>query len=967
MTHLDEMIDALGLEVEAIRRRGRSSRLDVRNGERVRQAGGMWHYRFIVADAVNLPDDTPIRIEIDREEVRGTVVSFRDAVLVVALEEDRGPTITRARLSADGSFLVERLKERLEEVRDGAPYFNGGAADRTLGRVRPRVADADPDPSVVIGGNDLNPEQVDAVRRALGSDTTFVWGPPGTGKTTTLARIVEAHYRKGRSVLLVSNTNTAVDTALEQVAKRLSDEPEFDEGLVLRKGEVTNDELRKRFGDKVILDEIVKRVGAALEAEKEHLLRAAEPLEQEEQKRQAILDALDRYSEARHRLARHNDSLRRARENAAAKEAEVKRRRHRATQARQDAQRAQAMGTMRRVVTRVDPERLVRQAAIAEGDAKAAAAMAAAAVEPVAALEAETPALRAEIARLSRTADRYPSRDQIETKLATLRAEIEPIKARISEIDRELAGLEQRIVARCRILATTAYKAYLERNPRQFDVVVIDEASMLMPPLVYFAAGLATESVTVAGDFRQLPPIVISDDPLPEQWLKRDMFRIAGIPERVGSKQEPPELRALSQQYRMLDPICEVANKFFYYDRPLVTARDDPPGQPPLPFGASPLLYVDTAEFKPWAAFREGTRSRYNILHALLVRNVVTHLRDKGYLPADDVNESVGVIAPYRAQADLIQALLDERLGQRAAGIAATVHRFQGNEKRTMIIDLTDSTSVPVGKFLKSTDRDEADARLLNVALSRARDHVILVGNYEYLRAKLPPTALLQKIIEHFMEHGKPIETERLPALTVKDWVDGLRHSGASVLNFPEDASGAFNDQTFYPAFQRDITHAKESIVVFSPFMAEQGVGRWADYFRTAIARGVRVHVHTRPPAAKRGFWDPPVRELVKELRRLNVTVAYRQNMHEKVAIIDERVLWHGSLNILSHNNALESMLRIVGRSSCKQMARNLGANEETNPPCRKCSGETVRMRQHASGRTFFKCIDPMCAATFNK
>ena len=48
---------------------------------------------------------------------------------------------------------------------------------------------------------------------------------------------------------------------------------------------------------------------------------------------------------------------------------------------------------------------------------------------------------------------------------------------------------------------------------------------MLMPPMVYFAAGLATHSVTVAGDFRQLAPIVMSDSTLAERWLKRDVFQ----------------------------------------------------------------------------------------------------------------------------------------------------------------------------------------------------------------------------------------------------------------------------------------------------------------------------------------------------------------------------------------------------------------------------------------------------------
>ena len=56
---------------------------------------------------------------------------------------------------------------------------------------------------------------------------------------------------------------------------------------------------------------------------------------------------------------------------------------------------------------------------------------------------------------------------------------------------------------------------------------------MLMPPLVYYAAGLTTQSVVVAGHFRQLPPIVMCDEPLVEEWLKRDVFEIAGIPTQL--------------------------------------------------------------------------------------------------------------------------------------------------------------------------------------------------------------------------------------------------------------------------------------------------------------------------------------------------------------------------------------------------------------------------------------------------
>ena len=317
----------------------------------------------------------------------------------------------------------------------------------------------------------------------------------------------------------------------------------------------------------------------------------------------------------------------------------------------------------------------------------------------------------------------YPSRGDIERKLETLRAEIKHLNRRISEIERKLSELEQRILAGCSILATTVYQTYLGTgDPRQSDVVVVDEASMLMPPMVYYAAGLATASVTVAGDFRQLAPIVMSNNDLAGQWLKRDVFQIAGIPERVKRGGPPPELVSLREQYRMRTPICAVVSDLFY-DGLLVTARPEYAEELPFPGGSSSLLYIDTADSNPGASFREGSRSRYNLLHAQLVRSLVTHLAAEGYLPPDGINESVGVVSPYRAQAQLIQGLLDERLGQqRARGIAATVHRFQGNEKRTMIIDLTDSTGVPVGWFLRARRLEEDGARLLNVALSRARD-----------------------------------------------------------------------------------------------------------------------------------------------------------------------------------------------------------------------------------------------------
>ncbi|HNO78105.1 MAG TPA: hypothetical protein PKN33_08590 [Phycisphaerae bacterium] len=77
------------------------------------------------------------------ELIAGTVVSLKDGILVVALEEDLGPKLARVRLIADDSFLVQRLKDRLGEVQSGEAQFNAASADREIGQGEIQACSAD--------------------------------------------------------------------------------------------------------------------------------------------------------------------------------------------------------------------------------------------------------------------------------------------------------------------------------------------------------------------------------------------------------------------------------------------------------------------------------------------------------------------------------------------------------------------------------------------------------------------------------------------------------------------------------------------------------------------------------------------------------------------------------------------------------------------------------------------------------
>ncbi len=965
---LAQMIEALGLEIAAIRKKGSGSQVELRGGELVGQSNGAWLYRFLVTDDIYFRDDTPVRITAGQEDVDGVLVSFRDGVVVIALEKNLGPKIAVARLVANDTFLIERLRERLEKVRSGEAQFNRSAAERVLGLTKSEAADAEPDESVKQG-DALNSEQLDAIRHSLGSDTTYVWGPPGTGKTMTLARIVEAHYRAGRSVLLVSNTNIAVDTALKKVADRLKGETEFHLGLVIRQGPVVkSEELEQLYGDQVILDRIVARLGEKLEAEKDLLTLEAAPLAEKEREYAATLKKIELLTEQQGTLATYEKELETTKSKVVSRQREAEDFRITASRISVDLERARAMSAVRRFFAGLKPENLIRQAAEAERAGNAATDAALALAGDLPKLQADIERLKGDVDRLAAETKNYLPASELQARVTALQTRLHQSHERIAAIDRELAEIEQQVIAHCRILATTVYRTYISKNTmRQFDVVVVDEASMLMPPLVYYSAGLAVKSVTVAGDFRQLPPIVTSDEPLAEQWLKRDVFEVAGIAKHVEQRETTSTLIQLKTQYRMREQICTVINTLFY-DGSLRSDWTVNAESAPFPLGSAALLYVDSAPFHPWTALRVGSYSRYNLFHALLVRNIVLYLAKTGFIGDDKI--AVGAVAPYSSQARLIQALLEDRLGSRAVGIAATVHRFQGNEKRVMLVDLTDSLGAPLGRFLRATGREEDGARLLNVAVSRAKHHVVLLGNFEYLRAKAPRSSFVRRIVDQFEEHGEAIKIDDLLPLAEPDWVDGLHRVMPATFDFPEGGAGAFTEGTFYPAFLKDLIRAQQSIVILSPFATGRGAARWVDPLRAAFIRGVRIRVLTRPPEEPGGGGTEEVAELVQGLRDLGVTVDLRARMHEKIAILDGHVLWHGSLNILSHRDTHESMLRIESPAACRQVGRFVSTpkaarDEEAtldsseNPQCPRCGRPTVW--NNGKFGIWFECEDKTC------
>jgi len=245
---------------------------------------------------------------------------------------------------------------------------------------------------------------------------------------------------------------------------------------------------------------------------------------------------------------------------------------------------------------------------------------------------------------------------------------------------------------------------------RRFDLCVIDEAAQSVEPGCWIPI-LRAEKVVLAGDHCQLPPTIISEE------AAAAGFNVS-LFERLQALYGEPISRRLTVQYRMHDDIMNFSSREFY-DGQLVSDPSvsthrlcDQEGVLDLPLTTVPVEFIDTAGAGYDEEVPPDGESRRNPQEADVVVQKVRALFDAGVDPAD-----VAVITPYSAQVRHLR----EKLSRPRLQIDS-VDGFQGREKEAVVISLVRSNPNGEIGFL-------ADVRRMNVALTRARRKLILVGD----------------------------------------------------------------------------------------------------------------------------------------------------------------------------------------------------------------------------------------------
>lgn len=134
--------------------------------------------------------------------------------------------------------------------------------------------------------------------------------------------------------------------------------------------------------------------------------------------------------------------------------------------------------------------------------------------------------------------------------------------------------------------------------------------------------------------------------------------------------------------------------------------------------------------------------------------------------------------------------------------------------------------------------------------------------------------------------------------------------------------SRLFDNTTFYKAFTSDLLCARRSIYIESPFITTRRMDELLPVFIKLSKRGVRITVNTRCPDEHEGEYVAQANDAVQDMQGIGITVLYTVKHHRKLAIIDDDVLWEGSLNILSQNDSCEIMRRSVSQQLVNQITQ---------------------------------------------
>ncbi len=298
----------------------------------------------------------------------------------------------------------------------------------------------------------------------------------------------------------------------------------------------------------------------------------------------------------------------------------------------------------------------------------------------------------------------------------------------------------------------------LHLNALKWDYIIIDEASMISLANIVFPLYKKTpERFIIAGDPFQIEPITSVDI-----WKNENIYTMVELKSftKPTTTPHPYHVELLTTQYRSIPEIGEVFSKFAYGGVLRHNRTSDSQRSLPITdfIDAKPLNIIKFPVSKYESIYRPKrlqSKSNYQIYSALFSFEFVKYLSSVINSEKSDEMFRIGLIAPYRAQSDLIDKLMTSTTFPKNIDIqVGTIHGFQGDECDIIIALFNPPPSISASKemFLNKLN-------IINVSISRARDYLFVIMPDDNTE-NVSNLTLIKKVEKLFKEQSCWIEQQ---------------------------------------------------------------------------------------------------------------------------------------------------------------------------------------------------------------
>nr|WP_319495302.1 DEAD/DEAH box helicase family protein [uncultured Desulfobacter sp.] len=133
-----------------------------------------------------------------------------------------------------------------------------------------------------------------------------------------------------------------------------------------------------------------------------------------------------------------------------------------------------------------------------------------------------------------------------------------------------------------------------------------------------------------------------------------------------------------------------------------------------------------------------------------------------------------------------------------------------------------------------------------------------------------------------------------------------------------------FNKDDFFPVYLRDIAVASKHVLIISPFVTKQRMRQMMEHFNELLKKQVKVTIITRPTDDYDENRKAMLSNLFAAVETNGVQMVYKSNIHQKFAIIDNKITWYGSINLLSFGYSEETVMRLESSSIASELIESL-------------------------------------------